>query len=238
MKIIYIILFCLFLFLLVFLYILVINKENQLNHMKENSKIEISLPEIKKESQTSVEEALLNRRSYRSFLEKELSISQISQLLWSAYGITEVESGFKTTPSAGALYPLEIYIVINQENKDLDKGVYKYNNKNHKLFKLKSNSIKEELTQAALGQDSILQAPVVLVIAGDYQISTSRYGDRGHRYVYMEAGHAAQNVYLQVVSLNLGTVVIGAFDDEKVKNLLNLKENEEVFYLMPIGEIY
>ncbi len=238
MKIIYIIAFFLLLVFLAFLYFLTSNKENELNYMEENNKIEISLPEIKKDSQTSVEEALLKRRSYRSFLDKELSIAQISQLLWSASGITEEKSGFRTAPSAGALYPLEIYIVINKENKDLDKGVYKYDNNNHKLFKVGSNSIKEELTQAALGQDSILQAPVVLAIVGDYQITTSRYGDRGHRYVYMEAGHVAQNVYLQIVSLDLGTVVIGAFDDNKVKNLLNLKDNEEAFYLMPIGEIY
>ncbi len=238
MKIIYIIVFSLLLVFLAFLYFLTNNEENELNYMEKNDIIKIDLPEIKKDSQTSVEEALLSRRSHRSFLDEKLSISQISQLLWSAYGISEKDSGFKTAPSAGALYPLEIYIVVNKENEDLDKGIYKYDNKNHKLLKVSSNLIKEELSQTALGQDAIGQAPVVLVIAGDYQVTTSRYGDRGHRYVYMEAGHVAQNVYLQAVSLDIGSVVIGAFNDSEVKNLLNLEEDEEAFYLMPIGKIY
>lgn len=195
----------------------------------------IDLPKPKIESDISIEEALFKRRSVRDFLNQELSIMKISQLLWSAYGITDEERGYKTAPSAGAIFPLEIYLVINKENDYLNQGVYKYNNKNNQLWQISDKSIKKELTELSLGQESVRQAPIVLVIAGDYQKTINKYNDRAYRYVHMEAGHVAQNVYLQTVSLNLGAVVIGAFHDRSVNDLLGLSKNLTTLYLMPIG---
>jgi SagB-type dehydrogenase family enzyme len=239
MKRVYVFIFLIVLLVVFFIVLIYINKDNNnLINMKEKIIRIIDLPDPQLESAVSIEEALLKRRSVREFLDKELSILQISQILWSAYGLTDKEKGFKTAPSAGAIYPLDIYLVINQESDDLSQGVYKYDSQNHKLGQISNKLIRKELTDLALGQDSLRQAPIVLVITGDYQKTINRYGERAHRYVHMEAGHVSQNVYLQAVSLNLGTVVIGAFDDQSVNSLLGLPKNITTLYLMPIGLIF
>lgn len=187
----------------------------------------IVLPEPRYESDVSVEEALLKRRSIRSYSDEALSWNEISQILWAVQGITDPR-GFRTAPSAGALYPLEIYLVM-------EEGVFHYNPEEHSLQKLQDGDFRRSLSDAALGQPWVANAPVDLVITGVFERTTKKYGQRGERYVYMEAGHAAQNVYLQCVSLGLGTVVVGAFYDEEVKRLLNL--TEEPLYIMPIGKV-
>lgn len=178
-----------------------------------NEKIKLPLP--RHDSATSVEKALLDRRSVRDLRDEPLTINEVSQLLWAAQGITD-SRGFRTAPSAGALYPLELYIAIVNV-KGIAKGAYKYNPHNHELVKVKHGDVKNELTLAALGQYWLRKGAAVIVLSAVYERTTKKYGERGNRYVHMEAGHAAQNIYLQAHSLNLGTVVMGAFWDEAVK---------------------
>nr|MCK4930344.1 SagB/ThcOx family dehydrogenase [Nanoarchaeota archaeon] len=197
----------------------------------EEDNDEISLPAPTLEGVVSLEKTLAERRSRRDFTDKELSLKDFSQLLWSAQGITSVWGG-RTAPSAGALYPLEIYIVVgNVEN--ISPSVYHYNPKTHSVKKVLEGDKREELKRVALGQYPIGEAAIDIVFTAVYKRTTRKYGERGIRYVHLEAGHAAQNVYLQCESLGLGTVVIGAFNDKGVKDVLNIEE--EPLYIMPIG---
>lgn len=196
----------------------------------------IALPAPRSDSDTSVEEALLRRRSHRSFARSPLSLQEVAQLLWAAQGITDKAQGFRTAPSAGALYPLEVYLVVG-EVEGLFPGVYRYLPEEHALVMTLNEDRREELYKVSLFQGWIRAAPVVLVFTAVYERTTRKYGERGIRYVYMEAGHAAQNVYLQAEALNLGTVVVGAFQDDGVKNALLLPKNEHPLYLMPVGRV-
>ncbi len=193
----------------------------------------ISLPAPRYEGRASLERSLFNRRSVREFKNSSLSLPELSQLLWAAQGITH-RSGFRTTPSAGALYPLDLYILAGNVS-DLQSGLYKYVPRQHALVKKSSEDKLVRLRLAAFDQHSVSDAGIVIVFCAEYQRTTWKYGQRGIRYVHLEAGHAAQNVYLQATSLQLGTVVLGAFDDTKVSAVLELKE-EEPLYLMPVGK--
>jgi len=195
----------------------------------------IALPEPKLDSSTSIEKALLNRRSGRDYKSEALNLAEISQLLWSAQGITDKKSGGRTAPSAGALYPMEIYLVVSMV-EGLNPGVFKYNPSSHEIITILTDDKRKELAEAALGQSSVAEAPATIVIAAVLERTRVKYGDRTDRYVAMEAGHVSQNIYLECVSLGLGTVSIGGFDDNGVKKLLNLPENEIVLYLMPVGK--
>lgn len=198
---------------------------------KDNARI--ILPQPIYDSTVSVEEALLKRRSVRNYADKALTLQEVSQLLWAAQGITD-PSGKRTAPSAGALYPLELYVVVGSV-EDITKGVYKYQPQQHELVRVLDGEQRKALAAAALNQQSIAQGAIDIVITAVYERTTRKYSDRGIRYVHMEAGHAAQNVYLQAVAMNLGMVVIGAFYDDRVKEVLNLPENEEPLYIMPVG---
>jgi SagB-type dehydrogenase family enzyme len=193
----------------------------------------IKLPKPKYDSNTSVEKALLKRRSIRDYKDEPLTISEISQLLWAAQGVTD-QKGFRTAPSAGALYPLEIYVVVGNVN-GLKDGIYKYNPNTHKIVRVKKGDKRTDLSHAALGQLSVKHGGAIIIFSAIYERTTKKYGNRGIRYVHIEAGHAAQNVYLQTVSLNIGTVVVGAFMDEEVKKIIGMKDEEQPLYLMPVG---
>ena len=193
----------------------------------------IILPEPRYESKVSVEEALLKRRSVRNYTGEALTLPEVAQLLWAAQGITD-PSGKRTAPSAGALYPLQLYVVVGSV-EDVATGVYKYEPHQHELVKVLDGEQREALSQAALGQSSVEQSAIDIVITAIYERTTIKYGSRGIRYVHMETGHAAQNVYLQAVAMNLGMVVVGAFYDDQVKEVLNLPENEEPLYIIPVG---
>ena len=198
----------------------------------------VELPEVSRESKMSVEESLEARRSVREFSEEGLSIDEIGQLVWAAQGITEPARGFRTAPSAGALYPLEVYVVTDKSrDEELESGVYRYLPNEHSLKKIIEEDKREELYEAALRQDSIREAPVSIVITSVYERVTQRYGDRGEIYAHIEVGHVAQNIYLQVESLGLGTVIIGAFEDEEFKQILNLEEGEEPLVILPVGRL-
>ena len=193
----------------------------------------INLPEPHTDAGTSVEQALRLRRSVRTFAEKPLQLSEVAQLLWSAQGITS-RDGLRTAPSAGALYPLEIYLVAGSVN-DLPVGVWHYLPDNHRLEQLNDTDIRNPLAHAALDQAWIREAAAVVVFAAVYERTTRKYGKRGIRYVYIEAGHAAENLFLQAVSLDLNTVIVGAFRDDAIRNALNLPQDHVPLILMPVG---
>ncbi len=201
--------------------------------MREYEQVIIKLPEPKYGGSMSVEEALLKRRSVRDFKDKPVTLSEVSQLIWAAQGITD-PGGLRTAPSAGALYPLELYVVAGNVT-GLPAGIYQYRSKSHELLSIAKGDRRIDLGNAALGQSSVRRAAAVMVLSGVYERMTTKYGERGIRYVHMEAGHAAQNVYLQAVALGLGTVVIGAFCDEEVKRILKMADREKPLYIMPVG---
>ncbi len=195
----------------------------------------VKLPEPLHDGETSIEQALLKRRSVRSYRGSPLRLSEISQLLWAAQGITG-RGGFRTAPSAGALYPLETYIVAADVD-GLPQGVYYYRPAGNDLIRVAGGDKRGRLCNAALGQTSVRNAAAVIVFSAVYERITAKYGDRGIQYVHMETGHAAQNVCLQAVSLALGTVVIGAFYDEAVKEVLKMSDREQPLYIMPVGRM-
>jgi SagB-type dehydrogenase family enzyme len=202
---------------------------------QRNNGEKIKLPEPRYDSKTSVEQALLRRRSVKEYKDRPLTLSDVSQLLWAAQGITDPETGFRTAPSAGALYPLEVYVVVGNV-EGVKEGAYKYAPQEHQLLRVREGNVRDELA-AVLGQTWVGKAAVVIVFFGVYERATTKFGDAGIRYVHMEVGHAAQNVYLQVISLNLGTRVIGGFPDKQVKKVLNVPENEQLLYIMPVGPV-
>jgi SagB-type dehydrogenase family enzyme len=193
----------------------------------------VSLPSPRPASAVSVEEALASRRSVRDFADAELSLEDTAQLLWAAQGITHSE-GLRTAPSAGALYPLEVYLVAGRV-ATLPAGIYRYDPRRHQLAPTASGDRRRELASAALHQAWIADAPGVVVIAAVFRRTGVKYGDRGERYAHIEAGHAAENVCLQAVALGLGTTIVGAFSDAEVKRLLGLGE-EEPLLLIPVGK--
>lgn len=196
----------------------------------------LPLPPPSKKSEVSLEEALLKRRSIRDYTDEPLTLQEVGQLLWAAQGITEPRWGGRTAPSGGPIYPLEIYVVADDKGvTNLDAGVYHYIPQDHSLDMTLAGSAVRDLAVAALDQDWVYNAKISIVIAAAYHRTTERYGDRGVRYVHLEAGHAGQNIYLQAAALNLGTLVLGAFIDDQVKSVLNLPDEEDPIYIVPVG---
>ncbi|MCK4987975.1 MAG: SagB/ThcOx family dehydrogenase [Desulfobacterales bacterium] len=193
----------------------------------------IQLPEPRYDGDISVEHALRMRRSVRSYKDDPLNLSEISQILWSAQGITH-PGRFRTVPSAGALYPLELYVIAGNV-KNLSPAIYRYRPDDHLLLKIISGDRRSELSRAALRQSSIRKAPAVLLICAVYERTAGKYGQRSIRYVHMEVGHAAQNACLQAIALGLNTAVIGAFSDEEVKVIAHLPADEQPLYFVPVG---
>jgi SagB-type dehydrogenase family enzyme len=195
----------------------------------------VRLPEPERSGTISIEQTLQKRRSIRSYSDERITLQEISQLVWAAQGITDERSGFRTAPSAGATFPIEIYLIVTGIGDVVD-GVYRYNTKEHALAKKNDGDLRQSLFEVSLRQPSIVNAPVVMVITGVLERTEQRYGQRALRYMYMEAGHVAQNVYLQGVALNIGTVVIGAFQDEGVSRIMALRDGEYPLYIMPLGK--
>jgi len=178
----------------------------------------------------SIEECLALRRSVRSFTSDTLTHAQISTLLWAAQGITDTTRnthntrntgrGLRTAPSAGATYPLETYIVVPQ-------GTFHYVPSTHQVKLLKAGDLRAALAAACLNQQCVLKAPCSIVLCAVPERTSKRYGERAMRYIYMEAGHAAQNVHLEAVALGLGSVPVGAFDDDALAKFLELNTAEQ-----------
>jgi SagB-type dehydrogenase family enzyme len=188
----------------------------------------LGLPAPELKGRMSLEQALAVRRSVREFTRQTLTERELSQLLWAAQGITRAD-GLRTAPSAGALYPLEVWVATAS-------GFYHYEPHKHRLTQHLERDLRPEIYRVALMQEAILQAPAVFVIAAVYQRTARKYGEqRTPRYVPMEAGHSAQNLLLEAVALGLGGVVIGAFNDSEVERVLSLPAEQKPLYLIPVG---
>ena len=186
---------------------------------------DIKLPNPDTIGRMPLETAIYQRRSIRNFLEKDLSMEQISQLLWAAQGITDKKSGFRSAPSAGALYPITIYLAKND-------GLFEYIPKTHSIRMISDKDLRGSLASASMGQRSVSQAAVDIIITANYKITQTKYGSRMDMYVWLEAGHIAQNVLLQAVALGLASVPIGVFNDSQVKSTIKTKDP---LYILPIG---
>ena len=193
----------------------------------------MKLPKPRYDSEVSLKQSLLQRRSIRSYAGPPLTLQEVSQLLWAAQGITD-PGGLRTAPSAGALYPLEIYVLVG-DVQDLSPGVYRYEPDGHQLVKTIDGDKRAGLASAALGQSFVKEGAVAFVFTGVYERTTGKYGDRGIRYVHIEVGHAAQNLCLQATAMGLGAVTVGAFYDEQVTRLLDLAKEEQPLYIIPVG---
>jgi len=194
----------------------------------------IPLPQPRHDGDVSVEHALRARRSARAYRSDALTMADVSQVLWAAQGITDPE-GLRTAPSAGALYPLEVYLVATNVG-GLAQGVYKYAPDGHALIPTIQGERRTALAKAALSQECVSDAPAALVFAAVYARTAKKYGDRAERYAHIEVGHAAENVYLQAGAMRMGTVMVGAFDDKAVARALELPKNEAPLAIMPLGK--
>lgn len=193
----------------------------------------IDLPKARMEGTVALERTLQFRRSLRQYSRAAVTLAEAAQLLWAAQGVTG-RGGYRTAPSAGALYPLETFLCAGRVDT-LPAGVYKYRPGRHDLIRLAEGDLRSKLASAALGQAWVREAPLTIALAAVFQRVTGRYQQRGIRYAWMEAGHAAQNVLLQAVALGLGGVPVGAFDDRAVQRILRMTGEEEPLYLIPIG---
>jgi SagB-type dehydrogenase family enzyme len=193
----------------------------------------ISLPEPRYDSDFSLEQSMLERRSVRDYSDEPLMLEEVSQLMWAAQGITNA-SGFRTAPSAGALYPLEVYVVVSNV-EGLPAGIYHYLPEGHELELVTEGNARDELTEAALSQSAVRDGAISIVITAIYERTTGKYGERGIMYVHIEAGHATQNICLQATALGLGLVTIGAFYEDQVSEVLGLPSEEKPIYVIPVG---
>ncbi len=191
----------------------------------------IALPGPRLTGEMSVEEAIARRRSIRSYRDEPLTLSELSQLLWAAQGITS-SKGYRSAPSAGATYPFEVYVVVGKV-AGISPGVYHYIPEKHALEVVKSGDFRKALQDACLDQEWVGNAPMDIVLVAFYERTTRVYGERGIRYVHMEAGHIGQNIYLEATALGLGTVAVGAFDDRAVADILGTEGSP--LYVFPVG---
>ncbi|MGB9852916.1 MAG: SagB/ThcOx family dehydrogenase [Candidatus Kapaibacteriota bacterium] len=196
--------------------------------------MEIMLPKANYEGRTSLEKVIATRRSVRNFKDEGITLSNIAQLLWAAQGVTDKINRFRTAPSAGALYPLEVFVAVRKAD-GLGPGVYKYLPDGHKLVKIKDGDVSKAIMKEALWQEWVEKSAIIIVYSAVFGRTTWKYGERGIQYVYMEVGHSAQNVCLQAVSLGLATTTIGAFNDAGIKSVIGMKENETPLYILPVG---
>jgi len=195
----------------------------------------IKLPPPSPQGKMSVEEALKKRRTVRQFAQRGLDLSQVSQLLWATDGKSDAK-GLRTAPSAGATYPLEIYLVAGERGvTGLTPGLYQYRPDSHTLELTQKGDLRAQVSRASLHQTWMAEAPVMVVIAAEYRRCMARYGDRGIKYTHMEVGHAGQNLFLQAEALGLAAGIVGAFEDRNLKETLHLPPQHEPLLIMPVG---
>jgi SagB-type dehydrogenase family enzyme len=213
--------------------LLVLQSPVETTMAQSKSSSTIPLPEPDLEGKIPLETTLQQRRSVREFAAEPLTLENLSQLLWATQGITEDDGG-RTAPSAGALYPLEIYVVAGNVD-GLPPGVYRVYPGKHALRLVSEGDERAELASAALEQTWMAEAPAVFVLAGVSERTTGKYGNRGRQYVHMEVGFAGENLCLQAVALDLGTTVVGAFEDRQVAKVVGLSATEKPLALIPVG---
>jgi SagB-type dehydrogenase family enzyme len=199
--------------------------------LKQAQKVKLAQP--RQDGSVSLERCIGKRRSVRDFRDQALTKDELGQLLWAAQGVTGADAG-RAAPSAGGLYPLELYVVARNV-ASLADGVYKYLVDRHELLLVTPGYDPEALTGAAFSQDWIASAPACICIAAVFERTSVKYGERGLRYVCLETGHAAENVMLQAVALGLATTMVGAFNDKEVGRVLRLNANETPLCLLPVG---
>jgi SagB-type dehydrogenase family enzyme len=215
------------------LVVLLITLVLPLGPSEANALIDLPAPALK--GPVSVEQALKSRRTIRRFANKPLTLGQLSQLLWAAYGVT-APRGLRTAPSAGALYPLDIYAVVGERQvSGLAAGLYHYLPDKPALAPLRPGDLRPAVARASLHQTWMAEAPVLLVISGEYRRCQVKYGERGIRYTHMESGHAAQNIFFQVEALGLGAGIVGAFDNAALSQTLGLPPAHDPLLILPVG---
>lgn len=196
----------------------------------------MSLPAPNLAGGISVEEAIAKRRSVREYASDPITLAELSQLLWAAQGVTDARNGLRASPSAGALYPLELHVVVRERGVvDLPAGVYHYSPEDGRITMVKDGDRSSELRAAALDEEVVGLAAVNIVTTAVMRRTRPKYGERGLQYVYQESGHAAENVFLQAVSLGLGAVVVGAFNEEEVRSVIGARPEERPIYIQPVG---
>jgi len=211
----------------IFIVVIIMLSINLVFGEKMNEKEIIILPTPDTKGRIPLESTILKRRSIRSFTTQALTLNQVGQLLWAAQGTT-CKREFRAVPSAGALYPLEIYVAK-------EDGLFHYITKGHRLKKVSDRDLRKSLQSASLSQSCVGKTGIDIIICAVYERVTSKYGRRGIRYTDIEAGHAAQNIHLQAVALGLGSVSIGAFNDKAVSDVLSLPKDEVPVYIIPVG---
>lgn len=189
----------------------------------------IKLPAPQTNGSFSLEQSLANRRSVREFTDEPLTITQIGQLCWAAQGITEPNKEFRTAPSAGAVYPIQLYVM-------LPDGLYIYQPQKHELTLAIGKDLRNAVFTSSFNQRVVQKAPCTFIITGNSKKAEAKYRNRGERFTLIETGHIAQNIHLQAVSLGLGSVPIGVMDTKAIAQILKLPENNEVFYMIPVGK--
>jgi len=188
------------------------------------------------DGKVSVERAIKGRRTIRDFQPKPLALDQLSQLLWSAQGITDERMGFRAAPSGGALYPLDVYAVVGEGGVEgLALGVYHYQPGSHSIQLIREGDRRKEVAGAALWQMWMARAPVIFVITSEYERITRKYGNRGIRYAQIEVGHVGQNIFLQSGALGMGAGIVGAFHDDAVTEAIGAPEAHKPLIIMPVG---
>ena len=214
-----------------------INKPELYKIYPNCKKIKLIKPNIS--TKNFFNEILIKRKSIRDFSEKPINIQELSYLLWASTGIQRKEFGydFRTAPSAGALYPIETYLIINNV-ENVPKGVYHYLIKDHALEELKLGDLSIDIAKAALDQNMCATTSVVFVWTAIFKRSKCKYGQRAYRYIYLDTGHIAQNLVLASTSLNLGSCPIAAFYDDEVNKIIGVDGVEEsVIYMCVVGNI-
>ena len=202
--------------------------------VQEGGSIKLSTPAY--DGKISVERAIRERRTIRDFRPKPLTLAQLSQLFWSAQGITDERSGFRAAPSGGALYPLDVYAVVGDGGLEgLESWVYHYQPENHSIQLIRKGDRRKDVAGASLWQMWIARAPVIFVITSESERITRKYGKRGIRYAQIEVGHVGQNIFLQAGALGMGAGIVGAFHDGAVAEAIGATKAHKPLIVMPVG---
>ncbi len=200
--------------------------------------VSAALPKPRTRGRMSVEEAIWRRRSVRKYLRKPITLGQLSQVLWAAQGITDTQSGHRAAPSPGAKYTLELYVFAREEGvAELPAGVYHYESATHSITRVKAGDYTQSLQSAAGEQEQVGQAAAVIAVTCVFERATAKYGERGIQYAIQESGSAAENIHIESTALSLGTVMMGAFDDDQVGQLIGTMKGEKPLLLMPLGAL-
>ncbi len=199
--------------------------------------MKLPAPQVTQVNRTvALEAAIQNRRTIRSFSPRKLSLQMLAQILWAAQGITDPNGYKRAAPSAGALYPLDIYAVIGAEAvEQTPAGVFHFQPADHALVPVTTGDLRQSVAQWALGQTWMAKAPVMMVITAEYRRITGKYGERGIRYAHMESGHIAQNIFLQAEALGLSAGIVGAFNDKELQQTMKISDRHEPLLIMPVG---